>query len=118
MGRIVLAEDDPASCYAVAHALRQAGHDVQAFENSIAAWAALDGRAPVDLLVTDIVFPSGQPSGVALANGARLHHRALPVIFTTAYDDAAEIAEEDAMLVLRKPIDLQVLLAAVTAALA
>lgn len=117
MGRIVLAEDDSAFCYAVAHALRQAGHEVQAFENSIAAWAALDGRTPVDLVITDIVFPAGQPSGVALANGARQHHRGLPVIFITAYDDAAQIALEDARLVLRKPVDLHVLLAAVTAAL-
>jgi CheY-like chemotaxis protein len=66
--------------------------------------------AQFDLLLTDLMFPKGQPSGVALARSARLHHPGLPIIYMTAFSEAAEQANAEDGAVLVKPIDLAVLI--------
>lgn len=113
MRRILLVEDDSTYCYAAQRALQKAGYEVAAFESTLIAWDHVGRGAQLDLLITDLVFPQGQPSGIALARSAGQHHPGLPVIFITAYDDAVTVAEGDRGRVLRKPIELDVLMASV-----
>ena len=59
--------------------------------------------------MTDLLFPKGQPSGVALARSALYHHPGLPIIYMTAFEQAAEQATTEDGLVLTKPIELATL---------
>ncbi len=118
MRRILLVEDDPSFSYAARRALENAGYQVETFASTLAAWGHVGRDAQLDLLITDLVFPQGEPSGIALARNAGQHHPGLPVVFITAYDDAVAIAAEDGGHVLRKPFELAALLAMVEAALA
>jgi CheY-like chemotaxis protein len=108
-GRVIVVEDDAAFCYAVGRALERAGYNVETHVGSTEAWPFVGATAQFDLLLTDLVFPQGQPSGVALARSARYHHPGLPIIYMTAFVEAAEHANAEDGVVLTKPIDLGVL---------
>ena len=108
-GKVIVVEDDAAFSYAVRKTLEQAGYEVETHAGSTEAWSAVGASAQFDLLLTDLMFPRGQPSGVALARSARYHHPRLAIIYMTAYPDAAEQAKVEDGLVLVKPIDLDTL---------
>ena len=84
--KVIVVEDDAAFCYAVGKALEQAGFDVETCLGSTEAWPFVGATAKIDLLLTDLLFPKGQPSGVALARSALYHHPGLPIIYMTAFD--------------------------------
>jgi DNA-binding NtrC family response regulator len=107
--KVIVVEDDAAFCYAVGRALQQAGYTVETHLGSTEAWPFVGATAKFDLLLTDLLFPKGQPSGVALARSAQYHHPGLPIIYMTAYLDAAAQANSEDGLVLTKPIDLNFL---------
>jgi DNA-binding response OmpR family regulator len=110
-GKIIVVEDDSAFSYAVGKTLEQAGYEVETYADPTAAWTAVGATAVhFDLLLTDLMFPQGQPSGIALARSARYHHPGLAIIYMTAYPDAAEQAAMEDGIVLMKPTDLNVLL--------
>jgi DNA-binding NtrC family response regulator len=108
-GKVIVVEDDAAFCYAVGKALEQAGFDVETHTGSTEAWPFVGATAKLDLLVTDLLFPKGQPSGVALARSALYHHPGLPIIYMTAFDHAAEQATAEDGIVLTKPLELDTL---------
>jgi CheY-like chemotaxis protein len=113
-GKVIVVEDDLAFSYAVGKALEQAGYEVETHSDPTAAWAAVGAASQFDLLLTDLMFPQGQPSGIALARSARYHHPGSAIIFVTAYPDAAEQAELEDGIVLMKPIELDALVQKVT----
>jgi len=45
------------------------------------ALVALESAPAVELLITRVQFPAGQPNGVSLAQVARLRHSGLKVLF-------------------------------------
>jgi DNA-binding NtrC family response regulator len=104
--KVVVVEDDAAFGYAVGRALEQAGYQVEVHAGSTEAWPFVGADANFDLLLTDLLFPKGQPSGIALARSAMYHHPGKPIIYMTAFDDAAEQASDEDGVVLTKPIDL------------
>jgi CheY-like chemotaxis protein len=108
-GKVIVVEDDAALCYAVARSLQQAGYEVESHLGSTEAWPFVGASAKFDVLLTDLVFPRGQPSGIALARSARYHHPGLAVIFATAYPPAADQAKVEDGIVLLKPVDLDAL---------
>jgi CheY-like chemotaxis protein len=108
-GKVIVVEDDAAFCYAVGKALEHADFDVETHVGSTEAWPSVGATAKVDLLLTDLLFPKGQPSGVALARSALYHHPGLPIIYMTASDHAAEQAATEDGFVLTKPIELATL---------
>jgi DNA-binding NtrC family response regulator len=81
---IVVAHNDPTFLLSLASALRAVGHDVAAFDNSMAAWDAISGRKGVEILISRVRFPAGSPYGNALAKHAYVQHPGLRVIFTAA----------------------------------
>ena len=109
-GKVIVVEDDLAFSYALGKTLEQAGYEVEIHADPTAAWTAVGAAAHFDLLLTDLMFPQGQPSGIALARSARYHHPGLAIIYMTAYPDAAEQAEMEDGIVLKKPIDLNTLI--------
>ena len=108
--KVIVVEDDAAFCYAVGKALEQAGYEVETHAGSTEAWPFVGPSARFDLLLTDLMLPRGQPSGIALARSARYHHPRLAIIYMTAYPDAAEQAKVEDGIVLVKPIDLDALI--------
>ena len=115
---IVVAEDDVALCYVIERALLHAGYNVAVFDSSKRAWGAVARDAAIDLLLTDIRFQPGEPNGVALARNARFNHIGLPVIFLTGHADLIEGGETDLGLILRKPAEVDTIIATVGHALA
>ena len=67
---------------AIEAALRAEGHDVVGFSTSFLAWDALAGGNRVEVLVTRIRFPPGQPHGIALSHRARTGRPSVRVLFT------------------------------------
>jgi two-component system cell cycle response regulator CpdR len=109
-GKVIVVEDDAAFRYALGKALEQAGYEVETYPGALEAWDAVAGTAHLSILVTDLLFAKGQPSGIALARSALYHHPNLPVIYMTAYPQAAEQALLEDGTLLVKPIDLDALI--------
>ena len=97
---ILLVDDEESFRYAASKVLQDAGFNVAAAEDYREALVRLDGGAPVDLLVSDIVMPN-RVHGFALARMARMRRRDLKVLYVTGHD----IPTSEALgKVLRKPV--------------
>jgi DNA-binding response OmpR family regulator len=116
-GRILLVEDDPAVADAFALALGDAGYIVDRVAGGRDALAHLLRRPP-DLLLLDLGLPD--LDGLAACRLARRHAPDLPIIILTARvatGDAVAGLDAGADDYIRKPVDLDVLLARVDAVL-
>jgi CheY-like chemotaxis protein len=105
---ILLVEDDAAFAYALSKSLRDADHHVITALDGMSALKTLDTDARVDLLLTDIVLPTRQPHGLALARMARQKRPGLAVIYMTGYDDLGKDVDGDRILL--KPFEPQTVL--------
>ncbi|MBF0462797.1 MAG: nitrogen regulation protein NR(I) [Magnetococcales bacterium] len=115
---ILVADDDHAVRYVLEQALGRAGYRVRSFASGK---ALLDGaeEGQVDLVITDIVMPSG--SGLDLLQTLRTRYPALPVIVMTAQstlNHAVQAFERGAFDYLAKPFDIRRLIELVAQALA
>jgi DNA-binding response OmpR family regulator len=116
-GRILLVEDDPAVSAAVADILGDAGYLVDHVMCGRAALAALLQRHH-DLLLLDLGLPD--LDGLAACRLARRHAPDLPIIILTARvatGDAVAGLDAGADDYIRKPVDLDILLARIDAVL-
>ena len=86
---IVVVHDDPTFLHPLAAALRDTGHQVDAYDSSCRAWNALTEARGVEVLITRVRFPPGEPHGVALAHHAHAHHPGVLILFAAT---AAEMA--------------------------
>jgi DNA-binding NtrC family response regulator len=100
--QVVLVHSDPQFVRACEAALRSAGHHVEVFSDSMSALNRLEQPDHVDVLVTRIRFPLGQPNGVALANMARVKKPGIRIILTSV----PELADhaEGLGIVLQAPV--------------
>ena len=79
--RVVLVHDDPVFVEGALAALRNAGHDdVATFPDSMTALGALEAAKRIELLITRVRFPPGQPHGVSLGLMARQKRPGLKVL--------------------------------------
>jgi CheY-like chemotaxis protein len=92
--RVLLAEDDDQVGELVEAMLVDLGHTVRRAEHAEAALAILRTKAPVDLLLTDLIMP-GDRSGVDLAREAVKMCPNLPVILSSGYTGEVLTAAED-----------------------
>src|ERR1700722_14183884 len=89
--RIVIVHDDNTFRDPLVTSLIQNGHEVVAFEQPTPAWDALATDNAVDVLITRVRFPVGNPHGVALAQWAHTNHRQIQVLFVAAPEMQAYI---------------------------
>jgi DNA-binding NtrC family response regulator len=78
---IVVVHDDPQFVETAVAALTSAGHDVRTYTDTMAAMEALDAAQRLEILITRVAFPPGQPHGMAFANMARVKKPRLRVLF-------------------------------------
>jgi DNA-binding NtrC family response regulator len=104
MATVLLIEDDEAFAYAATKAIEEAGHRVIAKLDSLSGLLALDTERSIDLVVTDIRMPPGQPHGFAIGHMAHLRRPGLPIIYMTAFPELAEHGDEPDR-VLYKPLE-------------
>jgi DNA-binding response OmpR family regulator len=80
--RVAIVHDDLVFLEPLTAALRDAGHDVAAFDDPMVAWDALSVSGRAELLITRIQFGPGKPHGIALAQWARSNRSGIKVLFT------------------------------------
>ena len=78
--RLAVVHDNPEFVERTKTALLAAGHDVTTFSDTISATKGLR-TSQIEVLITRIVFGTGQPHGVALARMARVQHPGVKVLF-------------------------------------
>src|ERR1051325_7381629 len=86
MATILLVDDDTDVLDTLAAIVRAAGHSVIKAANGVMALDVLDGDAPIDLMVTDVIMPG--LNGFNLARMARMRRAALRVLYLTGFHDA------------------------------
>jgi DNA-binding NtrC family response regulator len=79
--RVVVVHDEPDFIDRTVAALRAAGHDVMAFSSSMSAIDALEHAQQIEVLVTRVIFPEGQPNGVSLALMTKMKKPGVKVLF-------------------------------------
>ena len=84
---ILIVEDMPAVRMLVAEMLSEAGYRCSEAGDVATALSVLQEDSSVELLLTDVGLP--QLSGRELADAARIHRPALPVLFMTGYAENA-----------------------------
>jgi two-component system, cell cycle sensor histidine kinase and response regulator CckA len=108
MASILLIEDDAALAYALSKSLAQAGHDVKTALDGMSALQMLEADGPIDLVLTDLIMPTGHPHGLALARMARQKRPHLPIIFMTGHVELLNLADGDQILL--KPVSVSLML--------
>ncbi len=112
-------DDDRSVRFVLATALREAGYEVTAFDSARGVLDAIAGRAPPELLFTDVRMPGDD--GLVLLDAIKARHPQLPVIVMSAYTDIASTAgafRGGAHEFLSKPFDLDAAVALAEQALA
>lgn len=101
--RILVVEDEALILMATLDMLRELGHEPFPARCAEAAIALYEGRAPVDVLLTDVNLPD--TDGQQLAAELRRRNPGLPVIFATGYrlTLAEAVAEAGPTAILGKP---------------
>lgn len=115
--RVAVAEDDPDTLRFLTTLLPRIGCEVVAAGPSGPDFLAQIGRAPPDLLITDIRMPG--IDGIELARAVN-HDRPVPVILLSAHSDAESLARAEADYILAylvKPVGEKDLKAAIPLAM-
>ena len=115
-GTILVVEDNAEVAKVSSMLLEQIGYSVIVAANAEAALDELRDDRRVDLVFTDVVMP-GEINGLKLANLIHERYPDLPILLTTGYSNAAEIAHRQ-FPILRKPYQVSALADAVNAAIA
>ena len=111
---ILLVDDEPALCQAIAECLREAGHCVLDSQNPYDALelARYPGRT-IDLLLTDIVMPGLR--GTELAQQVRALQPGIQLIYMSGYAEGlADLAIPAGAVFLQKPFRFASLLEQIT----
>ena len=117
MDSLLVVDDEPKICEALARLLRHAGYNVHAFGTGREALAFAEAAA-VDLALLDISLPD--MTGLAVFEALRDRDRTLPCVFITAFGtvkSAVEAMKSGAFDYITKPFDNNELLLTVERAL-
>ena len=108
--RIMVVEDEPLVAFDNEHLLKEAGYEVVATVDSLAAAREVIETEPLDLVLTDLRL-NGDGDGTGVARAAR--DRGVPVLFVTAH--STEESKGLALGCLAKPYSEKVLKGALAA---
>jgi signal transduction histidine kinase len=113
-GRILVVDDEADVREVLADVLLSHGHSVTLAGGGQEALACLE-RDPFDLVITDLGMPD--VNGWDVARAVKSGRQGLPVLLLTGWADAVEAGVGRVDAVIRKPFDMTMLAAAVSAAL-
>lgn len=105
MHSVLVVEDDPTFAGAIAAYLTLAGFDVDVATDTFAALNMVEARN-YDMLILDLVMPSGKPSGLSLARMVGYRRPRSRIIFITGYAELADVAAQLPGKLFTKPVDL------------
>ncbi|MDF5723640.1 MAG: response regulator [Rhizonema sp. PD37] len=114
--RILVVDDFPDNLFLLQSALEAEGYDVDTANNGRIALNKIDASPP-DLLLLDVMMPGMNGYEVTRHIRKNDHLPLIPIILVTAFEEAsaAEGLEAGANDFIRKPINLDKLLAKITA---
>jgi PAS domain S-box-containing protein len=107
---VLLVEDDPSVRMMVRELLNELQYEVHEAPNADAALPILTSRCAIDLMLSDVGLPG--MNGRQLAEIARRHRPALPILFLTGYAEDAARRQEflgNGMAMMTKPFSLEAL---------
>lgn len=115
---ILVIEDDEAYRHVVITILENAGFEVLPASDFASAMPIIESKERVDLLLTDIVMPTGTPQGIAIALMARERRPNLKVVYMSGHHDVRYVgALIDGAEFLRKPFRAPQLIALIESVL-
>jgi CheY-like chemotaxis protein len=103
-GIILLVEDDVAVAELTAALFEHAGYAVKVVHSAAAALEVLKRGNQVDALFSDVVMPGGM-NGFQLARAVQSEYPGVPVLLTTGFSGAAEVAQIRGIRIISKPYD-------------
>ncbi|WP_250527453.1 PAS domain-containing protein [Caballeronia sp. GAWG2-1] len=114
---ILIVDDDETVRQVLQELFERLGYKTMTAHDGPSGLAVLQSKTPVDLLITDVGLPG--LNGRQMADAARMHHPALPVLFITGYAQAATANNslDTGMQMLTKPFSTEALLDRVRAML-
>ncbi len=118
MPSILVVEDDEDLRRVIEQCLKDAGYEVIAVADPMAALDELDRRTSVDLVMADVRFAPGQPQGMSLASMVKWRSPEVRVLLITGHPDLMAMAREDGIPAMLKPIRMPALLKEIGAVLA
>jgi CheY-like chemotaxis protein len=86
MKSILLVDEDEWLAYSLGQQLETAGYDVTVAASTMATLTVLDAIGEIDLVLTDLVMPAGQPNGLSLGRMARMKRLGIKVAFISGCD--------------------------------
>jgi PAS domain S-box-containing protein len=113
-GTVLVVEDNPEVAKVSSMLLNQIGYEVVVAGNAQAALEELAQNDGITLVFSDVVMPGGI-GGAELASLVRQKYPKLPILLTSGYSNAVDVAEKKFPL-LRKPYQVGALAQAVAAA--
>ena len=78
---VVLVHNDPEFAESTGKALQAAGYETVSYADTMSAINALDELQQINMIITRLQFPPGQPTGVALGRMARVKRPGVNVLF-------------------------------------
>jgi PAS domain S-box-containing protein len=111
---VLVVEDDPSVRMLVVEVLGELGYAAIQAADGAAALPVLTSAAPINLMITDVGLPG--LNGRQLAEIAREHRPALPILFLTGYAAGAAVRSEflgEGMDIAYKPFALETLATAI-----
>ena len=111
---VAIVHNDPTFLEIAAVALRDAGHDVVAFDDSMTALNEINAAGHFEVLITRVSFPEGKPNGASLALVLRTKYPRLKAIFAARAEWQTYI--EGIGELIPHPVDLPKLVETVTRA--
>jgi len=113
---VLVVDDDPDVRWITAEEFREIGYTVTEADSGRAALAMLERDEPCDLMVVDLMMPG--LSGTDTVRLARRTRPALKALFVSGYTERSRFEGEFGNdVVLKKPFELETLVAAVQTAL-
>ncbi len=117
MARILIVEDEPSLRRSETRILSMSGHEVRAVASGAEALASLDGFVP-DLILADWLL--GEETGYEVTLAVRERYPDVRALFITGYPQERirqQARQVSPWPVLEKPVDVDVLIAAIDEAL-
>jgi PAS domain S-box-containing protein len=103
-GTVLLIEDDLSLAELTSALLEHAGYTVKVAHSAAAALNMLKRGSRIDAVFSDIVMPGGM-NGFQLARTLRKEFPEVPVLLTTGFSGAADVAQIRGIEIIAKPYD-------------